>query len=133
MFMSFATAGFSADVKVRLQSGALSFSGGSGFTNAVLKITGPNDFEAEESSSRGMPVFRVRGGRMKDGFYQYTLTAATDEQVKIKKPIDNGRGSNARDYTLKSFHMSGIFEVKRGVIQPQQELAAGADGDAAED
>ena len=127
-----ATAGFAAEVEARLQAGALSFTGGSGFTNAVLYITGPDDFEAEETASRGLPVFRVRGGRMKDGFYQYTLTAATDEQVKIKKPIDNGRGSNARDYTLKSFNLNGMFEIERGVIVPLDETAAGADGDAKE-
>ncbi len=126
-----ATSIFAAEVEPRFQAGALSFSGGTGFTNASLKITGPGDFEAEETASRGLPVFRVRGGRMKDGFYQFSLSAATDEQVKIKKQVNNGRGDNTRDYTLKPFHMSGMFEISRGTIVPPEEMKAGADGDAA--
>lgn len=121
-----------AEVEARLQTSALSFSGGSGFTNATLLVTGPNDFEAEETASRGLPVFRVQGGRAKDGFYQYTLSAATDEKVKIVKPVDNGRGSDARDYTLVPFHMSGMFEIRKGRIVPAEEMADGADGDAVE-
>ena len=123
---------FAAEVEARLQTSALSFSGGTGFTNAVLLVTGPDDFEAEESASRGLPVFRVQGGRIKDGFYSYTLSAATDEQVKIVKPVDNGRGSTARDYTLKPFHLSGMFEVRKGRIVPIEDMAAGADGDPEE-
>ncbi|KMW56434.1 hypothetical protein AIOL_001388 [Candidatus Rhodobacter oscarellae] len=125
-------AALAADVEPRLQAGALSFSGGLGFTNATLTILGPDDFEAVETASRGLPVFRVRGGRMRDGFYQYTLSAATDEKIKIKKPIDNGRGGDARDYTLKPFHMSGIFEVSRGTIVPLKETKSGADLDGTE-
>lgn len=118
-----------AEVEVRLQAGALSFSGGAGYTNAQLLITGPNDFEQIETASRGMPVFRVRGGRMQDGFYQYTLTAATNERVKIKKPIDSGRGSAAKDYVLKPYSLSGMFEIKRGTIVPLADTAPGADKD----
>lgn len=122
-----------AEVEARYQTSALSFSGGVTFSNAVLKVTGPDDFEAEETASKGLPTFRVRGGRMKDGFYQFTLTAATDEKVKIKRPIDNGRGANARDYTLKPFSMSGMFEVSRGTILPVKGAADdGPDGDATE-
>ena len=122
-----------AEVEPRYTAGALSFSGGNGFTQAKLMITGPNDFEAEESASRGLPVFRVRGGRMKDGFYQFTVTAATDVKVKIKKPMDNGRGSAAKDYTFESFHLSGMFEIKRGTIVPIAENTKGADGDQVEE
>lgn len=121
-----------ADVEPRLQAGALSFSGGNTYTNAKLLITGPDDFEAEETASRGLPVFRVQGGRMRDGFYQYTLSAATDEKVMIKEAVDNGRGSAARDYTLKPFNLSGMFEIARGTIVPVQEMKEGADGDAVE-
>lgn len=126
------SASWGADVEVRLQAGALSFSGGSGFTNAHLMITGPNDFEAEETASRGLPTFRVRGGRMKDGFYQFTLSAATDEKVKIKRPIDNGRGDSGRDHTFKPFHLSGMFEISRGTIVPLEDTKDGADVDGSE-
>ncbi|MCP3970002.1 MAG: hypothetical protein GY717_06745 [Rhodobacteraceae bacterium] len=121
-----------AEVELRLQSSALSFSGGSGFSNAVLFVTGPNDFEVEETASRGLPVFRVQGGRIKDGFYHFTLSAATDEKVKIKRKVDNGRGADTRDYTLKPFHLSGMFEVRKGRIVPAEEMASGADGDPEE-
>ena len=119
-----------ADVEARLQSGALSFSGGAGFTNAHLKVTGPDDFEAEETASRGLPVFRLQGGRMRDGFYHYALTAATDEKVKITRQFDNGRGDNARDFRLKPFHLTGMFQVKNGTIVPQEKMDGGADGDS---
>lgn len=123
------TAAAATEVEARLQPGALSFTGGAGFTNAELKITGPDDFEAEESSRRGLPTFRLQGGRMKDGFYHYTLSAATDEREEIKKPIDNGRGDAARDYVLKPFYMSGMFEVSRGTIVPAKEAGEGGDVD----
>lgn len=121
-----------AEVEPRIQSSALSFTGGSGFTNATLQINGPDDFQAEETASRGLPVFRVQGGKMRDGFYHFILSAATDEKVKIKRPIDNGRGDDARDHTFKPFHMSGMFEVRKGRILPPEEMAAGADGDSEE-
>ena len=125
-------AAWAADVTPRFQAGALSFTGGTGFTNATLDIFGPDDFEATETASRGLPVFRVRGGRMKDGFYQYSLSAATDEKVKIKKPIDNGR-PEARDYTLKPFYLSGMFKVSRGLIEEVKDNGGGADGDASDE
>jgi len=132
--IGFAAAGalYAAEVEPRIQSSALSFTGGSGFTNATLLINGPDDFEAEETASRGLPVFRVQGGKVRDGFYNFTLSAATDEKVKIKRPVDNGRGNDARDHTLKPFYLSGMFEVRKGRILPPEEMAAGADGDPEE-
>jgi len=132
-FLGFSTAVFGADVTPRFESGALSFSGGRDFTNGHLLITGPDDFEAEETASKGLPVFRVKGGRMRDGYYHFSVSAATSEKIKIKKPVDNGRGSSARDYTLKPFYLSGMFEIKRGAIQEIDEAAMmeGDDSEAA--
>jgi len=113
-----ATASFAADVVERLLPSALSFVGGASYPTAQLSIYGPDDFEATEKTSRGWPVFRVRGGTMQDGVYRYTLTAATDEQLPIKKKVNNGRGESARDFTFKSFHMQGIFRISRGLIEP---------------
>jgi len=121
------------EVTERIQSGALSFTGGQGFTNAVLMITGPNDYEREETASRGLPVFRAQNsGRLVDGIYQYSLSAATDEKETIKNPVDNGRGTAARDYVMKPFSMYGSFTVKKGSILPAEAGAEGADGDAKE-
>jgi hypothetical protein len=135
MTASFALAGAlsAQEVEERIQNGALSFSGGNGFTNAMLKITGPGEFEAEQTASRGLPVFRAKNsGRLLDGMYQYELSAATDEKVKIKKPVDNGRGSATRDYTMKPFHKYGAFLVKKGTIVSAENVPGGADGDATE-
>lgn len=120
LILTFATAsvGFGEEVTERLSPGALSFVGGASYTNARLQIYGPDDFESEETSSRGLPVFRVRGGTVKDGVYRYTLSAATDEQVPIKKKVNNGRGENARDFTFKPFYKQGVFRVSRGLIEP---------------
>ncbi len=122
-FLGFSTAVLGADVAPRFEPSALSFSGGRDFTNGRLLITGPDDFEAEESSSKGLPVFRVQGGRMRDGYYQFSVSAATAEKVKIKKPVDNGRGAAAKDYTLKPFSLSGMFQIKRGAILEIDEAA----------
>ena len=123
VFFGFSSVVFGADVTPRFDSGALSFSGGRDFTNGRLLITGPDDFEAEETANKGLPVFRVQGGRMRDGYYQFSVSAATSEKIKIKKPIDNGRGGSARDYTLKPFYLSGMFEIKRGAILEIDEAA----------
>ena len=131
-FFGVGTAVFGADVSPRFEPGALSFSGGRDFTNGRLFITGPDDFEAEETSSKGLPVFRVQGGRIRDGFYRFSLSAATAEKVKIKKPIDNGRGASAKDYTLKPFSLSGMFQIKRGAILEIDE-AAMTEGDASDE
>jgi len=122
-----------AEVEERIQNGALSFSGGNGFTNAVLTITGPGEFETEETASRGLPVFRAQNsGRLLDGLYQYSLVAATDEKLVIKNKIDNGRGAAARDFTYKPFAKYGAFLVSKGTIMPADDVAGGADGDAVE-
>lgn len=131
--LALGAAASAVEVKERLQNGALSFSGGQSFSNAVLFITGPDDYEREETAARGLPVFRAQNsGKLVDGLYQYSLSAATDEKVKIKKEIDNGRGDLARDYTLKPFSMSGNFMVKKGTIIAVDAANTGADVDPEE-
>jgi len=128
-----AVAAFAAEVEERIEEGSLSFNGGRGFSNAVLLITGPGDFEREETAGQGLPVFRAKNsGSLADGLYQYALTAATDEKVKIKKKVDNGRGASARDHILKPFAMHGTFVVKNGTIVAAQEVKDGVDGDPEE-
>ena len=118
LFLAFASQALSADVAEKLTPGALSFTGGASFTNAVLKVRGPNDYSEEKTARRGLPVFRITGGRMQDGVYFYALSAATDEEVPIKKKVDNGRGTDARDFTLKPFYKEGMFRITRGLIEP---------------
>ncbi len=131
----FATGALAAqEVTERIEGGALSFVGGQNFTNGILRITGPNDFEAEVTAIRGLPVFRaVNSGRLVDGFYQYFVSAATDEKVEIKNPIDNGRGTAARNYLLKPFSAQGGFQVKNGTIVAVDGSSGGADVDTGEE
>lgn len=122
-----------SEVTERIQGSALGFSGGQTYTNAVLMITGPNGFEAEKTAPRGLPTFRIGGGdRMVDGFYQYTLSAASDEKIPAETKFDNGRGAAAEKTMLKPFSMYGTFEVARGLIVPVAEAKEGSDGDASE-
>lgn len=121
-----------AEVEARIENGVLSFVGGQTYTNAILQITGPGDFELEETAVKGLPVFRAKNsGRLKDGLYQYSLTAATDEKVQIpeKDKLDNGRGSAARDYRLKPFFLSGAFYISEGTMKNAEDVEGGADKD----
>ena len=119
-----------AEVTERLNSGTLSFSGGGGYTNASLEITGPNGFSVEETAETGLPVFRVQtAGRLVDGFYRYSLTAASPEKVAIDTSVNNGRGEGARDFALKPFSTSGSFQIADGLIVVAPEARTGSDTD----
>ncbi len=129
--MATAAAAFATEVEERIENGALSFTGGQNLSNAVLLIVGPGDFEKEETAIRGLPVFRAQNsGRLVDGLYQYTLSAATDEKVKITRQLDNGRGATQRDYVLKPFSKHGTFVVSKGTIIAADTADGGSDGDA---
>jgi hypothetical protein len=131
--LAFAGNVVAAEVTERIQGGALAFSGGQTYTNAVLLITGPNGFEMEKTATRGLPTFRIQGGeRIVDGFYQYSLQAATDEKVPAETKFDNGRGANAQQTALKPFSMYGTFQVSRGLIVPVETADGGPDVDPAE-
>ncbi len=127
------TATWAAEVEVRIENGVLSFVGGQSYTNATLQITGPGDFELEETAVKGLPVFRAKNsGRLKDGLYQFSLIAATDEKETIpaKENLDNGRGSAARDYRLKPFYLSGAFYISEGTMKDAEAVEGGADKDS---
>ncbi len=106
------------EVVERLQSTSLSFSGGRNYTNAVLTVTGPNGYRREETVSRGMPIFRLQtAGRLVDGYYRYSLIAATDEDMPVSE-VNNGRGPDAPKTAKKPFAMHGAFSVQKGLLQP---------------
>lgn len=118
------------EVEPRIQSTSISFSGGQSFTNAVLTVTGPNDYMREESASRGMPIFRLQSaGRLIDGYYQFSLIAATDKEVPRKSTLNDGRGEDARRTEFVPFSMQGAFRVEQGLIVPLEESEGGADSD----
>jgi len=106
------------EVEERVQSTSLSFSGGRNYTNATLKVYGPNDYLKEETVNRGMPVFRLQtAGRLVDGFYSYTLLAASDEEIPVDTSVDNGRGEAARTTMKKPFALYGRFQVVDGLLK----------------
>ena len=120
----------SAEVTERINSGSLSFSGGNGYSNAVLTISGPDDFSAEVKADKGLPVFRVQtAGRLEDGFYQYSLVAASPETEKVNTSINNGRGDNARATAQVPFSTSGIFQIADGSIVVATEARGSGDTD----
>lgn len=91
-----------------------------GLNNGTLKITIPSGERVEVFAPSGTPVFELTGREVVDGIYRYELSAATQEEIKIVNPINNGRGDAARDTEAVPFHLSGAFHVARGVIvQPE--------------
>ena len=88
------------------------------YSNATLTVTGPNRFHASTSAKSGTPSIELRQfGALEDGQYSYQLTAATEEKVKRKIKLDDGReGPAASADPLKSVSTSGTFRVKDGVI-----------------
>lgn len=103
----------------RVQSTSLSFEGGRNYTNAKLEVFGPDNYLKEETATRGLPIFRLQtAGRLVDGYYSYTLRAATDEEVPVDTSIDNGRGDAARSTMKKPFAMYGRFLVEQGLMKP---------------
>lgn len=87
-----------------------------GLSNATLDVVAPNGEMTTVFTGSGTPVFELDRAKAMDGVYRYELSAATDKQVKIVNPIDNGRGENASDSVAESFYLTGQFIVSRGVI-----------------
>src|SRR5262249_29779513 len=86
------------------------------YTNVTLSIAGPNEFSATSFSKSGAPTIDLRQfGPVQDGTYTYHLTAATDEKVKSRTHVDNGRGQGSAE-PVRGVDTSGTFNVKDGVI-----------------
>lgn len=93
-----------------------------GLTNATLNVVAPNGEMATVFAASGTPVFELDRGKAMDGVYQYELTAATEEKLRIVNPQNNGRGDNASDTAAKPFYLTGQFVVSRGVITTPDEM-----------
>ncbi|PWJ15787.1 hypothetical protein [Jannaschia seohaensis] len=101
-------------------SNAIWFENWIGLRNAQMRIVAPDGTYHLVEAESGTPVFQLTGTEVLDGVWRYELSAATDKEEKIKNPIDNGRGENARDTIAVPFYTSGQFVVSRGVIvQPE--------------
>lgn len=117
MNVPFIGAAFAAEVTPSITSGSLSFTGGVGMYNGSLKISGPNDFFEQRTSENGLPIFTLQGiGRLSDGVYNFTLSAATSERKKIDNSVNNGRGESAEDTAAVPYQTTGHFRVANGLI-----------------
>lgn len=120
--LAIAIAGFSgaaqaSEVIERITSGSISFGGGVGMYNGTMTVAGPDDYYDQFMNENGLPTFTLQeAGKLEDGVYSYTLTAATAERQKIKRAQNNGRGDAAQDTMAVPFSTSGMFLIKNGVI-----------------
>lgn len=103
-------------------SNAIWFENWSGLRNASLVVAAPDGTVTTIEAAAGTPVFQLSGATIVDGIYRYELSAATDEQVKIINPQNNGRGEAQSDSMAKSFYLNGYFTVSRGVIITPEEI-----------
>ncbi len=101
----------------RTNSSALWFENWGDLSNASLAVVSPEGDRVDVQNDRGTPVFRLRDlASVVDGVYSYELRAASSEKIKIRNPVDNGRGKAAKTEMAKPYQMNGFFIVKRGVI-----------------
>lgn len=103
-------------------SNAFWFENWTGLRNATLVISAPNGSLTTIVAASGTPVFQLSGAEIADGIYRFELSAATDEQVKILNPQNNGRGAAQTDTMAKSFYLNGSFTVSRGVIITPEDI-----------
>ncbi|SNS79259.1 hypothetical protein [Antarctobacter heliothermus] len=111
-----------ADPVAQHNSTAFWFVNWFGLTNAELDVVAPSGEMTTVFAASGTPVFELDRAKATDGVYNYELTAATEERVKIVNPQNNGRGDAASDTAAKSFYLTGQFVVSRGVITTPDEM-----------
>jgi hypothetical protein len=117
------TAVFANEPVQRTNTSTLWFENWGALSNATLTIVDPEDGQTTVFSASGSPKFSLTDiAPVADGVYSYELTAATDEMVTIKNPIDNGRGKAAKNQIPIPFQMTGSFTVSRGVITVDEEI-----------
>ena len=116
----------------RLAGTQIGFDPGASYSNYTLSVSGPNGFSASVSSSTGTPTIDLRRfGAFDDGTYSYQLTAASDEKIAMRTPLDNGRSGRAADSKLKAVALSGQFLVKGGtIVKPSTAQPTRLDKDA---
>ncbi len=107
-------------------SNAVWFDNWTGLSNATLVVVAPDGTITTVQTASGTPVFQLTGSAVLDGVYRFELRAATDEQVKIINPTNNGRGEAQLDSRAKPFLLNGNFVVSRGVIITPEEVSEDA-------
>jgi hypothetical protein len=101
----------------RVQGSSLTFEARGASAGSTVSVAGPNRFTASaHAKGGGIGLDLSRFGTVEDGTYTYQVHSATDEAVKPRAGLDNGRGPGAPQ-ARKSLSTSGTFVVKGGVIQ----------------
>ena len=117
------TAAFANEPVQRTNTNTLWFENWGSLSNATLTIANPEDTQITIYNDSTGPTFYLHDiSPVVDGVYAYELTAATDEMVKVKNELNNGRGNAAKKEMAKPFQMTGSFIVSRGVIALKEEL-----------
>ncbi|MFW2541346.1 hypothetical protein ACN2XU_01795 [Primorskyibacter sp. 2E107] len=102
-------------------SNAVWFENWIGLSNATMVVAAPNGRISQIRAESGTPVYELDRADAQDGVYRFELRAATEEDVEIVNPIDNGRGE-PQTTMKKPFYMTGHFVVSRGVIITPEEV-----------
>ena len=123
-----------ADATASIRAGALTFNNTSGLYNGTLSVSGPDGYQSQSFSETGLPGFTVQGaGKLPDGVYSYTLTAATRSKEKVDATLDSGRGDAESNMAAASYSTSGTFVVSNGQIMADAaKTAAESDADQVE-
>jgi hypothetical protein len=115
-------AAWAAEPVQQHNSNAVWFENWTGLSNASMTVAAPNGKITSIFAESGTPVYQLSGDDVLDGIYRYELNAATDEQIEIVNPVDNGRGDNQSNTMAKPFYTTGYFVVSRGVIITPEEI-----------
>jgi hypothetical protein len=86
------------------------------YSNVTVTVSGPGDFFAQASAKSGAIALDLREfGALDDGIFNYQITAASSEKIKVNSTLDNGRDRQPTE-VLRSASTSGTFRVVRGTI-----------------
>ena len=100
----------------RCLRGDLAFDLKGPYANVTLTVAGPGESYARAFARRGAPPLRLRDfGPVDDGLYTYELTAASDQLLRARRGLDDGRERDAVRLR-KGVSASGSFLVVRGQI-----------------
>lgn len=121
--LSLGTAAFAVepDPVQQHNSNAVWFENWIGLSNATMVVAAPNGRISQVRADQGTPVYELDRAEAQDGVYRYELRAATEEEVEIVNPVNNGRGE-AQTTMKKPFYRTGHFVVSRGVIITPEEI-----------
>jgi hypothetical protein len=97
------------------------------YSNAVLSVSGPNNFHASTFSRGGsLSIDLMDAGRIAEGTYNYQLTAQSPQTVDAGPSINAGRNGQAPAVHAVGVSVSGSFQVRAGqIIIPQNTATAG--------